>query len=255
MSKGGSDTCSSSNSDCHSCSRIGLIPLLADDMESTSSASWQLNPTRLRLKNRTKAAVIGPEGGVLNLYGVSLNIPRGALVEREIITLGIIRNQPTTLEVQLTGGETILSPIVCCEPHGLHFEKPVELTLPHCANGRDWQFAVWKSETELHEEEAWVEVASTDSDLKINDTYVHVQIDHFTNWALTGMTGTVKESSAITTGFFSFIWAFKEYLMPSSKMIRLVAYTPTRGRSRDIFRIYVCCLNDYPGNLRVSRST
>ena len=29
-------------------------------------------------------------------------------------------------------GETLLSPLVMCGPHGLQFEHPVELRLPHC---------------------------------------------------------------------------------------------------------------------------
>jgi len=29
-------------------------------------------------------------------------------------------------------GETLLSPLVMCGPHGLQFDHPVELRLPHC---------------------------------------------------------------------------------------------------------------------------
>jgi tight junction protein 1 len=46
-------------------------------------------------------------------------------------------------------GETLLSPIVMCGPHGLRFEVPVELRLPHCAsvNPESWSFALKSSDT------------------------------------------------------------------------------------------------------------
>lgn len=46
-------------------------------------------------------------------------------------------------------GETLLSPLVMCGPHGLKFEVPVELHLPHCAsvNPESWSFALKASDT------------------------------------------------------------------------------------------------------------
>ena len=34
-------------------------------------------------------------------------------------------------------GETLLSPLVMCGPHGLKFKKPIELRLPHKGNSND----------------------------------------------------------------------------------------------------------------------
>lgn len=46
-------------------------------------------------------------------------------------------------------GETLLSPLVMCGPHGLKFLKPVELRLPHCASMTPdgWSFALKSSDT------------------------------------------------------------------------------------------------------------
>lgn len=46
-------------------------------------------------------------------------------------------------------GETLLSPLVMCGPHGLKFQKPVELRLPHCASMTPdgWSFALKSSDS------------------------------------------------------------------------------------------------------------
>ena len=45
-------------------------------------------------------------------------------------------------------GETLLSPTVMCGPHGLRFNIPIELRLPHCAivNPESWSFALKSSD-------------------------------------------------------------------------------------------------------------
>lgn len=46
-------------------------------------------------------------------------------------------------------GETLLSPLVMCGPHGLKFLQAVELRLPHCAsvNPDSWSFALKSSDS------------------------------------------------------------------------------------------------------------
>ena len=41
-----------------------------------------------------------------------------------------------SISILLTG-ETLLSPLVMCGPHGLKFKKPIELRLPHKGNSGD----------------------------------------------------------------------------------------------------------------------
>lgn len=45
-------------------------------------------------------------------------------------------------------GETLLSPLVMCGPHGLKFMKPVELKLPHSASNTQegWEFNLKSSD-------------------------------------------------------------------------------------------------------------
>ena len=68
----------------------------------------------------------------------------------------------TCMCVLCCSGETLLSPLVMCGPHGLKFQKPVELRLPHCASMTPdgWSFALKSSDsssgTLMQEESAWI---------------------------------------------------------------------------------------------------
>ncbi|XP_071013823.1 tight junction protein ZO-1 isoform X11 [Oncorhynchus clarkii lewisi] len=86
----------------------------------------------------TARGVFNCNGGVLSSIetGVSIIIPQGAIpegVEQEIY-FKVCRDNSILPPLDKEKGETLLSPLVMCGPHGLKFLKPVELRLPHCAS-------------------------------------------------------------------------------------------------------------------------
>uniref|UniRef100_A0A8C5CRG5 Tight junction protein 1a n=1 Tax=Gadus morhua TaxID=8049 RepID=A0A8C5CRG5_GADMO len=86
----------------------------------------------------TARGVFNCNGGVLSSIetGVSIIIPQGAIpdgVEQEIY-FKVCRDNSILPPLDKEKGETLLSPLVMCGPHGLKFQKPVELRLPHCAS-------------------------------------------------------------------------------------------------------------------------
>uniref|UniRef100_A0A8C9VHX4 Zona occludens protein 1 n=1 Tax=Scleropages formosus TaxID=113540 RepID=A0A8C9VHX4_SCLFO len=86
----------------------------------------------------TARGVFNSNGGVLSSIetGVSIIIPQGAIpegVEQEIY-FKVCRDNSILPPLDKEKGETLLSPLVMCGPHGLKFQKPVELRLPHCAS-------------------------------------------------------------------------------------------------------------------------
>ena len=101
--------------------------------ESTSLKSSQLDSASIHKNNTSTTTTIGPEGGTVNLYGVSLKIPPGAQLEEKKITLGITQHDHYP---NLDDSTVIVSPVVSCEPHMLHFSKPVELV---CCLTVQWQ--------------------------------------------------------------------------------------------------------------------
>uniref|UniRef100_A0A8C2XN02 Tight junction protein 1 n=1 Tax=Cyclopterus lumpus TaxID=8103 RepID=A0A8C2XN02_CYCLU len=86
----------------------------------------------------TARGIFNSNGGVLSSIetGVSIIIPQGAIpegVEQEIY-FKVCRDNSILPPLDKEKGETLLSPLVMCGPHGLKFLKPVELRLPHCAS-------------------------------------------------------------------------------------------------------------------------
>uniref|UniRef100_A0A8C8RPQ1 Zona occludens protein 1 n=1 Tax=Pelusios castaneus TaxID=367368 RepID=A0A8C8RPQ1_9SAUR len=84
----------------------------------------------------TARGVFNSNGGVLSSIetGVSIIIPQGAIpegIEQEIY-FKVCRETNILPPLDKEKGETLLSPLVMCGPHGLKFLKPVELRLPHC---------------------------------------------------------------------------------------------------------------------------
>ncbi|XP_075064196.1 tight junction protein 1 isoform X4 [Mixophyes fleayi] len=90
----------------------------------------------------TARGIFNSNGGVLSSIetGVSIIIPQGAIpdgIEQEIY-FKVCRDNSILPPLDKEKGETLLSPLVMCGPHGLKFLKPVELRLPHC-DPKHWQ--------------------------------------------------------------------------------------------------------------------
>ncbi|XP_074090354.1 tight junction protein 1 isoform X7 [Macrotis lagotis] len=90
----------------------------------------------------TARGIFNSNGGVLSSIetGVSIIIPQGAIpegIEQEIY-FKVCRDNSILPPLDKEKGETLLSPLVMCGPHGLKFLKPVELRLPHC-DPKAWQ--------------------------------------------------------------------------------------------------------------------
>ncbi|MEJ1270698.1 hypothetical protein NN561_001525 [Cricetulus griseus] len=101
----------------------------------------------------TARGIFNSNGGVLSSIetGVSIIIPQGAIpegIEQEIY-FKVCRDNSILPPLDKEKGETLLSPLVMCGPHGLKFLKPVELRLPHCASMTPdgWSFALKSSDS------------------------------------------------------------------------------------------------------------
>lgn len=80
-------------------------------------------------------------------------------------------------------GETLLSPLVMCGPHGLKFSRPVELRLPHAASvsPNTWSFALKSSDTPTGQPTQWTNLALSDAPhtSHVGANCVSVLVDHF----------------------------------------------------------------------------
>ncbi|KAM9545356.1 tight junction protein 1-like isoform 3-T3 [Salvelinus alpinus] len=134
----------------------------------------------------TARGVFNCNGGVLSSIetGVSIIIPQGAIpegVEQEIY-FKVCRDNSILPPLDKEKGETLLSPLVMCGPHGLKFLKPVELRLPHCASMTPdgWSFALKSSDSSSGDPKSWQNQSLPgDPNYLVGANCVSVLIDHF----------------------------------------------------------------------------
>ncbi|XP_038147096.1 tight junction protein ZO-1 isoform X2 [Cyprinodon tularosa] len=134
----------------------------------------------------TARGVFNSNGGVLSSIetGVSIIIPQGAIpesVEQEIY-FKVCRDNSILPPLDKEKGETLLSPLVMCGPHGLKFLKPVELRLPHCASMTPdgWSFALKSSDSSSGDPKTWQNKSLPgDPNYLVGANCVSVLIDHF----------------------------------------------------------------------------
>ncbi|XP_074522765.1 tight junction protein 1 isoform X8 [Halichoeres trimaculatus] len=134
----------------------------------------------------TARGIFNANGGVLSSIetGVSIIIPQGAIpegVEQEIY-FKVCRDNSILPPLDKEKGETLLSPLVMCGPHGLKFLKPVELRLPHCASMTPdgWSFALKSSDSSSGDPKSWQNKSLPgDPNYLVGANCVSVLIDHF----------------------------------------------------------------------------
>ncbi|XP_046582745.1 tight junction protein ZO-1-like [Haliotis rubra] len=137
----------------------------------------------------TARGVFDADAGVLESRetGVSIVIPKGAIHEgiKQEIYFKVCRDNSILPPLDKDKGETLLSPLVMCGPHGLKFNTPVELRLPHCAsvNPESWSFALKSSDSPSGQPTKWqnMSLAGMEGVTQghVSKNSVSVLVDHF----------------------------------------------------------------------------
>ncbi|XP_076324782.1 tight junction protein ZO-1-like isoform X4 [Tachypleus tridentatus] len=138
----------------------------------------------------TARGIFNHSGGTLmsEETGVQIVIPPGALPEGsdQEIYFKVCQDTSMLPPLDKEKGEMLLSPLVMCGPHGLKFNIPVELRLPHCAsvNPESWSFALKSSDTPGSGQPGEWHNVSLDNmngvaSSHIKEKYVSVLVDHF----------------------------------------------------------------------------
>ncbi|XP_028967947.1 tight junction protein ZO-1 [Galendromus occidentalis] len=133
--------------------------------------------------------VFNSQGGRLysERTGVSLVIPEGAIPEgvQQEVYFKVCQDDSMLPPLDRGRGETLLSPLVMCGPHGLKFLKAIELRLPHCAalNPDHWSFALKSTDTAGGVPSEWQNVSLDNmkgvASSQIKDNHILVKVDHF----------------------------------------------------------------------------
>lgn len=147
--------------------------------------------------NMVACGLVDHNGGKFTIgnTGVSLTVPSGAIPEgrTEGIYIAIVDQEKE--HPKITGKQSLLSPVVKCGPTGLKFQRPVILSIPHCAllNGGAWKLKVQYNESEPSTSADWKQLidvcnqdGTEDSHVIVEPNTVHVMVDHFTLFAVVG---------------------------------------------------------------------
>lgn len=135
----------------------------------------------------TRTGTFDSSGGILSseATGVSIYFPPNAIpngIKQKVYFKVCQQDSSLMSSLDKDKGETLLSPLVMCGPHGLKFQLPVELRLPHNAteNGDSWNYSL-KSSNDTTETNNWqsINLSSADPQNRTNSNTVSVLVDHF----------------------------------------------------------------------------
>ncbi|XP_038073248.1 uncharacterized protein LOC119741528 [Patiria miniata] len=149
------------------------------------------SPSHAPLANHLQPPRVGKRidhtGGRLELFNgeISLEIPPGALQEGQVedITLSVDWNDKHI--PPLRRSVMNVAPVVQCGPTGLHFDKQVQLKLPHCAvipDTKHCKVTIHCSQTKEGESPHWQKIAKPeDSDMAVDcqDGCFILSVRHF----------------------------------------------------------------------------
>lgn len=166
---------------------------------------------------------IDTNGGEMDISGVKLKIPKGAVEKKTKFTLGITWDMDVFPD--LTKREALLSPLVVCQP-SMSFKKPVELIFPHCAEKIDinWKWKIIKRAGDITQQSPWSSITLDDYDQRVvSKSSVTIHLHHFTLFALVG---TSKDDRV------------------AAKAVQMVAFSSVLQRT-SLFTSKLYCINDY----------
>ncbi|KAJ8418059.1 hypothetical protein AAFF_G00137680 [Aldrovandia affinis] len=166
----------------------------------------------------------------LGSLGGRLTIPtQGKFYEMYLI---INKWEKTTLPSE--GGQTVLSPVVCCGPSGMLLSRPVVLTLPHCAqlDPADWSLTL---KTQTHQG-GWEEVLTVGEEslsspcyLQLEEQCCHVLMEQLGTYSLVGQSAPPQ---------------------PACKRLQLALFAPRAPCLPLDYSLRIYCAQDTPHALK-----
>ncbi|XP_035256920.1 netrin receptor UNC5B isoform X1 [Anguilla anguilla] len=182
------------------------------------------------------SATLGCLGGRLTIpnTGVSLLVPPGAIPQGKFYEMYLIINKWEKTTLPSEGGQTVLSPVVCCGPSGMLLSRPVVLTLPHCAqlDTPDWTLTL---KTQTHQG-GWEEVLTVGEEslsspcfLQLEEQSCHVLMEQLGTYSLVGQSAPPQ---------------------PACKRLQLALFAPRAPCLSLDYSLRVYCTQDTPYALK-----
>uniref|UniRef100_A0A672HG48 Netrin receptor UNC5 n=1 Tax=Salarias fasciatus TaxID=181472 RepID=A0A672HG48_SALFA len=172
----------------------------------------------------------------LSLPGVSLLVPPGTIPQGKFYEMYLIINKWDKTTLPSEGSQTVLSPVVSCGPSGMLLNRPVVLTLPHCAQldtpTPDWTLTL---KTQTHQG-AWEEVLTVGEEtlsspcyLQLEEECCHVLMEQLGTYGLVGQSCPPQ---------------------PACKRLQLALFAPRAPCLSLDYSLRIYCIHDTPHALK-----
>ncbi|XP_077960256.1 netrin receptor UNC5B isoform X6 [Gasterosteus aculeatus] len=184
------------------------------------------------------SATMGNLGGRLTIpnTGVSLLVPPGTIPQGKFYEMYLIINKWDNTTLPSEGSQTVLSPVVSCGPSGMLLNRPVVLTLPHCAQldtpTPDWTLTL---KTQTHQG-AWEEVLTAGEEtlsspcyLQLEEECCHVLMEQLGTYGLVGQSCPPQ---------------------PACKRLQLALFAPRAPCLSLDYSLRIYCIHDTPHALK-----
>uniref|UniRef100_A0A3Q3AVN4 Netrin receptor UNC5 n=1 Tax=Kryptolebias marmoratus TaxID=37003 RepID=A0A3Q3AVN4_KRYMA len=184
------------------------------------------------------SATLGSLGGRLTIpnTGVSLLVPPGTIPQGKFYEMYLIINKWDKTTLPSEGSQTVLSPVVSCGPSGMLLNRPVVLTLPHCAQldtpTPDWTLTL---KTQTHQG-AWEEVLTVGEEtlsspcyLQLEEECCHVLMEQLGTYGLVGQSCPPR---------------------PACKRLQLALFAPRAPCLSLDYSLRIYCIHDTPHALK-----
>ncbi|KAM4598824.1 netrin receptor UNC5B [Fundulus diaphanus] len=184
------------------------------------------------------SATLGHLGGRLTVpnTGVSLLVPPGTIPQGKFYEMYLIINKWDKTTLPSEGSQTVLSPVVSCGPSGMLLNRPVVLTLPHCAQldtpTPDWTLTL---KTQTHQG-AWEEVLTVGEEtfsspcyLQLEEECCHVLMEQLGTYGLVGQSCPPR---------------------PACKRLQLALFAPRAPCLSLDYSLRIYCIHDTPQALK-----
>uniref|UniRef100_A0A4W6BUJ8 Netrin receptor UNC5 n=1 Tax=Lates calcarifer TaxID=8187 RepID=A0A4W6BUJ8_LATCA len=184
------------------------------------------------------SATMGNLGGRLTIpnTGVSLLVPPGTIPQGKFYEMYLIINKWDKTTLPSEGSQTVLSPVVSCGPSGMLLNRPVVLTLPHCAQldtpTPDWTLTL---KTQTHQG-AWEEVLTVGEEtlsspcyLQLEEECCHVLMEQLGTYGLVGQSCPPQ---------------------PACKRLQLALFAPRAPCLSLDYSLRIYCIHDTPHALK-----
>lgn len=192
---------------------------------------------------------VGPEGGSARLCDLSLFVPPGAVDGNVTLVARLYTQKQRFPQVEISQ-QGFISPVLCLEPHGYQFKKPVLVRFPFTAVPEGWELVLLRADSleakSINECQQIVTYNTDTGEMTAVDCTFDVDrallgVTYFCDYCYYGkrLTNSIKDKKHLDCSVFGY--------QPNHSRDRWILEVILHDHSQGIFKVFDLCnvLYDY----------